>query len=398
MKNLVLVCLCLEILIIVYCYEKQSCEDKLNQSNNYFTRKSDCGPEFMGLCICSKICFEGKYRYVVNCTETNFQNAKMLQFLPDETEVLIFTGNNLTSLPWNVFGTNGNNSFSKLKIINMSKNKIREIKGKTYHHVKNVERLILDFNELSVDSENDHPRIFSNFESLLELHLTDAFENSSPRNLAETLHNVFYNSNLTQLIKLHIEQNEISEFQDLNVFCDLPSLSDLHLGDNLLTELHFNLSCVHKLRFLDLQRNKFTKVLEKDLKTLNDLTKHNRTVTIDFSGNPLECSCHLNPFIEWINKTKILVRNKNDLRCEQYKEKVALYTIENCVKVDSAYRVPTGTTAIMILSLIIATLICAFLYVQREQIKKKVTPVIVSVNKRVRYTSIETVDNCENNV
>lgn len=116
-------------------------------------------------------------------------------------------------------------------------------------------------------------------------------------------------------MKLHLEQNEISEFKDPNVFCDLPNLLDLHLGDNALTGLHFNLSCLHKLRFLDLQRNKFTKILDSDIRTMESVVKQNQSFTVDFSKNPLTCSCRLNPFIEWMNKTKVFVRNKSSLQC-----------------------------------------------------------------------------------
>lgn len=104
--------------------------------------------------------------------------------------MLIFTGNHLEELPWNVFGTL--DSLPDLKVIDMSRNKIREIRGKAYHHVQHVERLILDFNELSLDPAKNHPRVFSNFVSLLELHLTDAFEDDPP-NLAAMLHNIFVN-------------------------------------------------------------------------------------------------------------------------------------------------------------------------------------------------------------
>lgn len=124
-----------------------------------------------------------------------------------------------------------------------------------------------------------------------------------------------HRSNLTQLIKLHLEQNEISEFRDSNVFCDLPNLLDLYLGDNTLTALHFNISCLHKLRFLDLQRNKFTKVVEHDLQAMDALIKHNQSIAIDLTGNPLECSCKLNPFMKWMKKTKVFVRNKDNLMC-----------------------------------------------------------------------------------
>lgn len=109
--------------------------------------------------------------------------------------MLIFTGNELEELPWNVFGTL--DSLPYLRVIDMSNNKIREIRGKAYHHVQHVERLILDFNELSLDPARSHPRVFSNFISLLELHLTDAFEDGPPRNLASTLHDIFVNRYFT---------------------------------------------------------------------------------------------------------------------------------------------------------------------------------------------------------
>lgn len=118
-------------------------------------------------------------------------------------------------------------------------------------------------------------------------------------------------------MKLHLEQNEISEFRNANVFCDLPNLFDLHLGDNALSALHFNLSCLRNLRFLDLRRNKFTRVLERDLHTMENLVKHNRSILVDFSDNPFECSCKLNPFIKWMKKTKVFIRNKNSLRCHE---------------------------------------------------------------------------------
>lgn len=124
-------------------------------------------------------------------------------------------------------------------------------------------------------------------------------------------------SNLTQLIKLHLEQNEISEFRDVNVFCDLPKLMDLYLGDNALSALHFNLSCLHNLRFLDLRRNRFTRVLERDLHTMDNFAKHDTQVSMDFSDNPFECSCKLNSFIKWVKNTKMFVRNVGRMQCRE---------------------------------------------------------------------------------
>lgn len=73
-------------------------------------------------------------------------------------------------------------------------------------------------------------RVFSNFVNLVELHLTDAFADNTPEDLAADLHDIFVNSELQELRKLHLEQNEISQFKDPKVFCDLPNLQDLHLG------------------------------------------------------------------------------------------------------------------------------------------------------------------------
>lgn len=74
---------------------------------------------------------------------------------------------------------------------------------------------------------------------------------------------------------------------------------------------------MHNLRFLDLRRNKFTRVLERDLHTMDNLAKHERSVAVDFSGNSFECSCKLNPFIKWMKKTKVFIRNKASLQCYQ---------------------------------------------------------------------------------
>ncbi|XP_012142007.1 trophoblast glycoprotein [Megachile rotundata] len=357
------------------------------------TARANCGPIFENRCTCMTTCYEHHHQYVVNCTDSNFRSTSPLAHLPNETQVLIFTGNQLTELPWNVFGTL--DSLPNLRVIDMSNNKIKEIRGKAYHHVQRVERLILDFNELSLDPARNHPRMFSNFVSLLELHLTDAFEDGPPRDRAAMLHDIFVNSNLTQLIKLHLEQNEISEFRDPNVFCDLPNLLDLYLGDNALTALHFNISCLHNLRFVDLQRNKFKRILERDLHAMDTIVKHNQSIVVDFTGNPLECSCKLNPFIKWMKKTKVFVRNKGSLKCYKGDVLHEIHETKNCTPKLFSSASRSATAALFLLSLVLIGLVCALIYLQRTKLQKKIEPILDSVNKRVRYTSIATGDNRE---
>ena len=201
-----------------------------------------CPRDFRGRCICGKAIYNGVSKYLVNCTNSGFDNAAMLEDMPVETEVLIFTGNNIASMPWNILGKM--NNYPNLEVIDMTNNKMKEIKGKTYHRVKNVKTLILNHNQLNITGDKAHPRIFSNFINLESLHLTNAFtENIDSKEYLLALEQIFIGSNLTHLKKLHLEQNEIWSFRNPNIFCNLPSLMDLQLGDNNLTDINFNFDC-----------------------------------------------------------------------------------------------------------------------------------------------------------
>ena len=134
-----------------------------------------CPAIFKASCTCGP----GYYRawtepnskvYITNCTNAGFTDPNVIEFTPDQTEVLIMTGNRFETLPWNVLGVWENHN--KLEVIDLSNNGIKEIKGKSFHKLTNVKRLILNHNDLFVVS---NPRVFSNFVNLEELHLTNAF-------------------------------------------------------------------------------------------------------------------------------------------------------------------------------------------------------------------------------
>lgn len=400
------------------------------------TGSSSCGPNFSPACLCGRELYEGSISYIVNCTNTGIHNTTVLEFMPDEVEILIFTGNIVPELPWNVFGSI--NDYKNLKIVDMSNNQIREIRGKSYHHVQNVERLILNHNNLSISREDDevnhhHPRVFSNFLNLQSLHLTDAFADNSSPQLSEDLHDIFVNSQLTKLQKLHLEQNEITHFKDRNVFCDLPSLRDLHLGDNLLKDINFEVRCLKNLRFLDLERNKFEYVKTHDMMLLNELeTRSDRTTNliVDFNLNPFLCDCKISSFHTWILSTNVTVRNKNTLMCYQNDVEplpIMELNMDGCAAAvaaaammfntatDSHYgstgmeqSIGEGSTAtgrphmnqhtvtliflLIVLSMILLGLVVALVYVSRERIKYMITPVFDNVAKKVQYTSIKDED------
>lgn len=346
----------------------------------------NCSSDFSSQCQCGEEMFLNKRQYVVNCTNTGFRDALLLQRLPPRTQVLIFNGNVIKDLPWNVFGTL--NNFEQLRVVDMSNNCIQEIRGKSYHRVANVERLILNHNQISISSgepNHHHPRVFSNFENLVELHLTDAFADNSPEDLASDLHDIFFNSDLSQLRKLHLEQNEITQFQDPRVFCDLPNLQDLHLGQNSLQGIHFELSCLTQLRFLDLERNKIRSLSDEDMATLDWFPEHNRSLTIDISDNPLTCDCHR--FYSWLQNTKVEVRNKNKLHCRNddaycSSRSALMAPVLHSEDVDS----DSGLIIFLTVSLLIS--LSLLVYTNKVPIQRNTRIFFEAITKKVHYTNI----------
>lgn len=366
-----------------------------------FVNGGDCGIKFQNKCSCGLGEFYDRIQYIVNCTNTGFRDTSMLQALPTQTEVLIWTGNYVPELPWNVFGAI--NNLDNLTIIDMSNNHIREIRGKSYHHVSNVKHLILNHNNISISRDGEemnhhHPRVFSNFINLMELHLTNAFSDNTSSQLSEDLHDIFFNSNLTKLTKLHLEQNEIRGFKDKRVFCDLQSLRDLHLGDNQLEELNFNVLCLNHLRFLDLERNKFTEMKLKDLNTLDILSNsfnRDTDLIIDLTYNQLACDCTVNNIQDWLKKTKVKIRNLDNLFCfKQGRRYQPLLSVKyNKCQVQSKHSESDHTAILVFLFVVFLTialtLVATAIYINRNRIKKIVNPVMTNVSRKVHYTTIK---------
>lgn len=335
--------------------------------------------------------------FIVNCTGQGFTNTAMLEELPEEVEMLIFTGNHITTLPSNIFGEDMD--LSMLKYIDMSNNGITDIKGKTFHHVTKVERLILNHNNISISEQDEvnhhHPRVFSNFINLQELHLTNAFADNTDAALADDLHDIFVNSNLTKLVKLHLEQNEIKNFRDDRVFCDLPNLQHLYLGDNNIPSLNFNVTCLPKLIYLDLESNNITSFSDRDLATFDQLTVPARSenLFIDIDGNPFRCDSAIKNLYNWLHKTKVKVRNLERLECHQgqYGRKYIM-DLKNLAETKHARISQALTVILVILVVVLITLLSAYIYLKRESVKERLSPILDAVSRKVQYTTIESQD------
>lgn len=69
-----------------------------------FSTINKCGSGYLDGCFCGSVYYGEKAMFLVNCTNQGFNNTKVLEELPEQTEVLIFTGNHIDTLPSNVFG------------------------------------------------------------------------------------------------------------------------------------------------------------------------------------------------------------------------------------------------------------------------------------------------------
>ena len=94
---------------------------------------------------------------------------------------------------------------------------------------------------------------------------------------------------------------------DEDLFCSLPSLTHLYLGDNQLQSVDFSLDCLKQLQYLDLEYNKIKRLSSSTLAKLDRvfLTEDpdDDSKRINLKENPFVCDCYLREFYQWLRST-----------------------------------------------------------------------------------------------
>lgn len=161
-----------------------------------------------------------------------------------------------------------------------------------------------------------------NFVKNISKSFFDTFPNLTYLDLSKNLlgnclnENVQYDhfKSLQKLVEIRLSSNEISTLPS-KLLSNAVSLEILDLSYNLISNFTFTLSVKSPLKILDLSNNRLREMSRENINSLED--KHRRfNLTLDLSGNLLDCTCDTIPFIHWIRDSEINFQNKNSYQCK----------------------------------------------------------------------------------
>ena len=258
---------------------------------------------------------------LVNCTNVGFTNHSALTHMPTSAKEIIFVGNDIMELPPNVLGTSTGHGGScrqmhNLKVLDMSRNHVNTIHGKTFHCMPGLESLTLDSNDWFLGRVS-HSGVFSNFQALKKLSLRNTFDAyNDTLYILTKLSEVFNNSKLDHLQDLDISDNDLWFFSP-DLFRDLRGLVRLRLNDNNIATPRLNYRTLDKLEELYLQRNSISSLSRSFMESLSHFQS---LKDVYLSGNPFQCDCDLIRTHRWLlgldGNTSFLVKDKDELKCE----------------------------------------------------------------------------------
>lgn len=238
----------------------------------------------------------------------------------------------------------------------------------------------------------------SNFQSLEELYLDDAFgDEERGFNFVEDLMTMLTEAKLAKLRILHLENNQIKQFPHEMVFCSLPSLQRLYLAYNFLTDIRINFTCTSRIRTLDVSFNHIKNLDNISSSFLDHVT---RGFHVNLTGNPFRCDCQMAHFFNWFQRTPLFVINRESYYCHSgYPATNVQKLITNLTLSDlkcdtflhsnfNTYL--TASYAVLIALIFILCLILAgLIYSSREHLSSTWSLLLSRMSSKRQYTSLE---------
>ncbi|UXI22036.1 uncharacterized protein NH340_JMT07979 [Sarcoptes scabiei] len=303
---------------IVEAFVDESIENKtFHRCPIELENRCDCGLRPYNGQLFSSYLGSNRPTFVTNCSDSKFNHSSILKFIPLETEILIFTGNHFEEFDADSF----NQNYSKLLIVDLSKNSIKRIHSNSFRPIRSAKILLFDHNQIDL-SDFETQQFLSNFDNLEELYLRDCFNHSlspSSSSFTKELLHTLNRTNLNRLKSLNLARNHIEHLWPRNFFCNLNrSLNHLFLGHNSLTEFSLNLSCFEQLKSLDLSSNQIETI---DNRSLRLMLSNPGQYRLNLTENPLQCDCRLKNFYQFIhNQTKHEENRRSKIIFDWYEE------------------------------------------------------------------------------
>ncbi|KAG8320120.1 hypothetical protein J6590_076322 [Homalodisca vitripennis] len=162
---------------------------------------------------------------------------------------------------------------------------------------------------------------------------------------------------------------------------------------NKLTGIHFELDCLPRLRFLDLEFNNIQHLDKEDLGVLDKYThSHNHSLTIDLSNNTLSGDC--DTLYSWVQTTKVTVRNKERLHC-----RARTVSAPQCPLLLAAPApAPTHTGTELFLFIALCFTLALLAYTNWKPIEAQMKPLTDALSRKVHYTNLGKQEDQEINV
>ena len=296
--------------------------------------------------------------------------------IQDNVTRIIITGTDWTELPKNLFGSCAAAPYLKLyqlKKVDLSRNNIQIIHGKTFHCMDSVTDLSLAHNEWELDRNANHAGYFSRLPNLKTLDLTNAFQEmwNGQYHIPKLVH-VLNMTETTQLENLSLAMNEFTVFhkEAAASLCQMPGLKLLNLSNNGLEKLILD-RCMRNLVTLDLSHNRLERI-DEDLRTVIDALPNLQEVRLN--NNQFNCDCGFIDTHRWFRETKAPI-NKVQLLCDQgYHSSYIGKTVLALNEADLKCEVPpqSSNAGAVVMGIIIAIVLCAlvgFLFINRKKLK-----------------------------
>ncbi|XP_029976691.1 trophoblast glycoprotein a [Salarias fasciatus] len=247
---------------------------------------------------CPPRCECSEAAHTVKCVSKELRSVP--EGIPGYTRNLFITGNQISRV-----GPESFRGLENVTNLSLSNNRITEVESHTFAGLRSLRSLDLSGNQLAVV----HPEAFSVAnQSLRELNLSRALYNhSAVVDLAMALRW----SSLGGLRGLDLSDNSLI-YLPARIFSHLGGLRRLQLSNNSLVAVHnASLSGLERLEELDLTLNALKTLPEEGLRELDSLPG----ATLLLGDNPFTCTCGIEPFALWLNRSRDRVRDADGLAC-----------------------------------------------------------------------------------